>query len=349
MAPDRVPGQTSYAPVGSARRPRGRPRFASILLALDLLGPLAAGAAQQPARVPRLCFLGAAPAATRAHLWTAFLEGLRELGYIPGQNITIDYLSADLKFERFPALATECLRLRADIIVTHTTPGALAAKTATTTIPIGMANSGDPVGVGLVASLARPGGNITGQTNLAAGLSAKRFELLKETVPGISRAAVLSNPTDPVVVPQLKELEIAARTLSVELRVLEVRTLADIERAFPAAARWRADAVLTVVESLMFTHRTRVTALAAQYRLPAMYPFTEFVEAGGLMAYSVSQVGLFRRAAVFVDKILKGAKTADLPVEQPTRFELVINTKTAKGLGLTIPPSVLVRADQVIE
>ncbi len=307
----------------------------------------AAATAQQPAKPPRLCFLVPFPVATRPHLYNAFLEGLRELGHIDGQTIAIHYLSADGRFERFPALAAECLRLKADVILTHTTPGALAAKHATTSVPIVMM-SGDPVGLGLVASLARPGGNITGQTNLATDLSAKRLELLKEAVPRISRVAVLSNPTDPVVVPQLKELESAARTLGIRLRVHEVRTLEEIERAFEAIAREGADGLYTVVESLTVTHRDRVTALAAQHRLPAIYPQPEFAHSGGLMAYAMNLTGLFRRAAVFVDKVLKGIKPGDIPIEQPMRFELVVNLKTAKALGLTIPQSILVRADQVI-
>ena len=328
-----------------------RPSRVALLatLALALLAPPLAADAQQPAKIPRLCLLAPYSASQWATRYNAFLQGLRDLGYVDGRNITIDYLSADGQLERFPALAAECLRLKADIILTATTPATQAAKRATNTIPIVMMLTGDPVGTGLVASLARPGGNVTGQSVMADGLSAKRLELLKEAVPGISRVAVLSNFGDPVAAPQVNEIESAARSLSLRLKIRDVRKADDLPAAFSGAARDGAQGLLTTVETIFVVHRTRVAELAARHRLPAMYPNREFTDAGGLMSYGPTTLDLFRRTAIFVDKILKGAKPADLPVEQPTRFELVINMKTAKALGITFPRSILIRADQEIE
>ena len=266
-----------------------------------------------------------------------------------GQTITIDYLSADGRGERFPALAADCLRLKADIIVVTTTPAAQAAKNATRTIPIVTTALGDPVGTGLVASLARPGGNVTGMTSMASGLAAKRLELLKEAVPRISRVLVLSYLVDPIAAPQVKELEGAAHSLGVKLLVRDIRTADDLPAAFDAGARERAEGVLTTAESIFFVQRARVIELAVRHRLPAMYSVTAFVDAGGLMAYGPNSSDLLGRAATYVDRIFKGAKPADFPVQQPTKFELVINLKTAKALGLTIPPTLLLQADRVIE
>ena len=278
-----------------------------------------------------------------------FFQRLHDLGYVDGQTITIHYLSADGRGERFPALAAECLRLKADIVVVTTTPAALAVKSATQTIPIVMMALGDPVGTGLVASLARPGGNITGLTIMASGLSAKRLALLKEAVPTTSRVLVLSYLDDPIAPPQINELERAARTLRVKLLVQGIESADDLPAAFEAGGRERADGLLTTAESIFAAQRKRVVELAAQYRLPALFPFRAMVDAGGLMAYDSYTPDLVAQAATYVDRILKGAKPADLPVEQPTKFELAINLKTAKALGLTIPPSLLLRADQVIQ
>ncbi len=313
------------------------------------VAPLAADA-QQPAKVARIGYLGSAgPGTPVSHLLDAFRQGLRELGYVEGRNIAIEYRGAEGRFGRLPDLAAELVRLRVDVILVGGTPAALAAKNATGTIPIVLAGVGDPVGTGLVASLARPGGNITGLSFQTPELSAKQLELLKEAIPELSRVAVLSNPGNAGTAPMLRETELAARALGVQLRVMEVRSPDQFASAFARMRRERAGALLVLADPLFFLHRAQLAELAAKSRLPAMYGVTEHAQAGGLMAYSPNFANLFRRAATFVDRILKGAKPADLPVEQPTRFELVINLKTAKALGLTIPPSVLIRADQVIQ
>ena len=312
------------------------------------VAPLAAGA--QPAgKIPRLCFLTFDPGTPQSSRFGPFFQGLRDLGYVEGQTITIDYLSADGQGERFPSLAADCLRLKADIIVVTTTPAAQAAKNTTRMIPIVLYPLGDPVATGLVASLARPGGNVTGLTYMASGLAAKRLALLKEAVPKISRVLVRSYLVDPIAAPQVKELEHAAHSLGVNLLVRDIRIADDLPAAFDAGARERADGVLTTAESLFIVQRQRVVQLAARHRLPGLYPFRLMVDAGGLMAYDSFTSNLQARTATYVDRILKGANPSDLPVEQPTKFELVINLKTAKALGLTIPPSLLQRADQVIE
>ncbi len=314
-----------------------------------LIAPLAVEA-QQAGRTPRLCFLTFDPGTPQSSRFDPFFQGLRDLGYLDGHTITIDYLSAGAsQTVGFPALATECLRLKADIIVVTTTPAAQAAKNATHTIPIVMHSLGDPMATGLVASLARPGGNVTGTTLMASGLAAKRLGLLKEIVPRISRVLVLSYLVDPIAAPQVKELESAAHSLGVALLVRDIRTPDDLPAAFDAGARERAEGLLTTAESIFVAQRNRVVQLAAQHRLPGIYPYKLMVDVGGLMAYDSYTSDLQRRAAVFVDKILKGAKPADLPIELPTKFELILNLKTAKALGLTIPPSLLQRADQAIE
>lgn len=266
-----------------------------------------------------------------------------------GQTITIDYLSADGQGERFPVLAAECLRLKADIIVVTTTPAAKAAKNATGTIPIVMYPLGDPVVTGLVASLNRPGGNVTGLTFMASGLAAKRLELLKEAVPKISRVLVLSYRVDPIAAPQLKELEVAADSLGVKLLVRDIRTADDIPAAFDVGAREGVEGVLTTAESIFAAEGKRVVQLAIEHRLPGLYPYRLMADAGGLMAFDSYTISFQALTATYVDKILKGANPSDLPVEQPTKFELIINMRTARVLGLTIPPSLLVRADQLIE
>ncbi len=293
--------------------------------------------AQPAGKIPRLCFLTFDPGTAQSNRFKPFFQGLRDLGYVDGQTITIDYLSADGHGERFLALAADCLRLKADIIVVTTTPAAQAAKNATRTIPIVLYPLGDPVATGLVASLARPGGNVTGLTYMASALAAKRLELLKAYL------------VDPIAAPQVKELESAAASQGVKLLVRDIRTADDLPAAFDAGARERAEGLLTTAESIFFTERERVVQLAAQYRLPGVYPSRLMVEAGGLMAYDSFTSNLQARTATYVDRILKGANPSDLPIERPTKFELVINLKTAKALGLTVPQSLLARADEVIE
>ncbi len=285
-------------------------------------------------------------------LLDAFRQGLRERGYVEGQNIVIEYRSAQGRVERFPELAAELVRLKVDVIVAGATPAALAAKQLTTTIPIVAAVMADPVRDGLVTSLARPGGNVTGLTFLAPGLVAKRLQLLKEAVPGVSRVAALWHSGafgEHTMRETLNETEVAAQALGVQLQLLEASSPDDFDKAFSAMTRNRASALIVFPSAMFYTEHRRLVDLAAKHRLPVMYAFREAVDAGGLMAYGASIPDLIRRAATYVDKILKGAKPADLPVEQPTKFELVINLKTARGLGLTIPPSLLVRADEVIE
>jgi putative ABC transport system substrate-binding protein len=275
---------------------------------------------------------------------------LRDLGYTDGQTIAIDYLSADGHGERFPALAAECLHRNADIIAVSSTPAAQAAKNATRTIPIVMIALGDPVGTGLVDSLAQPGGNTTGMSLMVPEASVKRLGLLREAIPGISRVLVLSYLDDPIAPLQVKALEDAAPSLGVSLQIHDIRSGDDIPAAFDDGAKERAEGLLTTAESLFVVHRARITELAARYRLPAIYPYSiQAVDAGGLMAYDVNTTELFRRAATYVDMILKGAKPSDLPVQQPTKFEFIINLKTAKVLGLTFPPGLLAIADKVIE
>jgi putative ABC transport system substrate-binding protein len=321
----------------------------AVALVLTMLAMPLAAAAQPARKIPRLCFLTFDPGTPQSSRFTPFFQGLRDLGYVDGQTITIDYLSADGRGERFPALAADCLRLKADIVVVTTTPAAQAAKNATRTIPIVMHSLGDPVTTGLVASLARPGGNVTGTTLMASGLAAKRLGLLKEIVPRISRVLVLAYLVDPIAAPQVKELESAAHSLGITLLVHDIRTADDLPAAFDAGAKERAEGVLTTAESIFVAQRNRVVQLAAQHRLPGIYPYRLTVDAGGLIAYDSYTSDLQRRAAAYVDKILKGAKPSDLPVEQPTKFELIINLKAAKALGLTIPPSLLQRADEVIQ
>jgi putative ABC transport system substrate-binding protein len=316
----------------------------------SLAAPLAAEA--QPAgKVPRIGFLVAASASDSAfERWIeAFRQGLRDLGHVEGRNIVIEYRYADEKYERLPALAAELVRLKVDVIVSHGTPGPLAAKQATSAIPIVTTTAGDPVAAGLVSSLARPGGNVTGLSFMAPELGGKRLQLLKEILPGLSRVAVLWNAANPYASLVVREMEIAATTLGVQLQSLVVRGPDDFAGALAAAATGRAGALTAVEDPLTITKRTQIVDFAAKSRLPAIYGVKEFVDAGGLMSYGVHLGDLYRRAAAYVDKILKGAKPADLPVQQPTKFEFVINLKTAKALGLTIPPSVLLRADEVIQ
>jgi len=312
-----------------------------------LVAPLAAPApAQQlPGRTARIGFLGDVP----SFLDDAFRQGLRELGYVAGQNIAIEHRAPEWKYERLPGLAAELVRLKVDVIVAASPPATEAAKQATSTIPIVFTVSGDPVAEGFVASLARPGGNLTGLATISPELVGKQLEMLKTVAPKISRVAVLQNPSQQSHLSAVRQAEDAARALGVQLQVLKARTPSEIEAAFAAMRSQRAGGVLVLRDAVFRAHRAQIVALAAKGRLPAVYGLREEVEAGGLMAYGASVPQLFRRAAIYVDKILKGAKPADLPVEQPTKFELVINMKTAKALGLTIPQSILVRADEIIQ
>ena len=278
----------------------------------------------------------------------AFHQRLGELGYIEGRNLFIEYRDAEGRPERLPALATELVRLRVDVIVTFGTQAAIAAKQGTTVIPIVMATSGDAVGAGLVQSLARPGGNVTGITG-SSQVSRKRLELLKEAFPKKVQVAVLWNPANALHVLEREETIAAARTLRLKLEWLEARTPAEIEAGFSAATKARADMVVVFPDPVFATHFAQIASLATKHRLPTIYAFREYTEAGGLMSYGPNRSDMLGRAAIYVDKILRGAKPADLPVEQPTKFELVINLKAAKALGLTIPPSLLLRADQLIE
>ena len=325
---------------------------ATVALAL-FAAPLAAEA-QQAAKVARIGYLTVGSLEspeTRVSL-DYFRQGLRERGYVEGRNIVIEYRAADGKIERLPGLASELARLKVDLIFAPNTPTARAAQQATTTIPIVSAAMGDPVGDGLIASLARPGWNITGLTFLGPELISKRLDLLKEAVPTVSRVAALWHPGafgERTTRDMLKETEAAARTLGVRLQLVGVRGPDELDRAFSTMTRERADALIVFPSPMLFIERRRIVDLAAKHRLPSMYNAREYVELGGLIAYGASIADLTRRSVTFVDKILKGAKTADLPVEQPTRFELVINLKTAKALGLTIPQSMLARADHVVE
>ena len=322
--------------------------FAVVVAVTLLLAPLAIEA--QQAGVPRVGYLGNSSPSLEVDLLDAFREGLREFGYTEGQNIIIEYRWAEGKYDRFPDLLADLVRLKVDAIVTAGTPGALAAKRATKTIPVVMAVAGDAVGTGLVASLARPGGNVTGSTTIVQELEGKRLELLKEVVPKLSRVAFLSNPTNPLSPIILKQTQLAAPTLHLRLEpIVEVKGVSELERAFATISKARPDALIMVADRFLLAERTRIVKFVEKHRLPTMYPYSEMVKDGGLMSYSPSYPDSFRRAAKYIDKILKGAKPADLPVEQPTKFELVINLKTAKALGLTIPPSVVGRADQVIE
>jgi len=307
--------------------------------------PLAA-AAQPSGQVYRIGFLSTDP--LPAQLWEALLDGLRERGYSEGRNLVFERRFSEGHAERFPALAAELVQLRVDCIIVPTTPAALAAKHATQTIPIVMTTAIDPVGGGLVASLARPGGNLTGLSVLAPELSGKRLELLQEVVPGTTRVAVLWNAANPANAAAWHETQAAAGALGLRLHAQEVRDAQDLESAFARMAQAHPEALLVLEDALINMHRPQIAEFVTQQHLPSVFVHREWVVAGGLMSYGPSLPDLFRRAATYVDKLLKGAKPADLPVEQPMKFELVINLKTAQALGLTIPPSVLFQADEVM-
>jgi len=315
-----------------------------------LAAPLAAGA-QQGGKIARIGCLGS-PRAPFSHLWDAFRQGLSDLGYVEGRNVVLEFRGPEGKIERLPALAAELVALPVDVIVVGNTPGALAAKQATKTIPIALTAISDPVTSGLVTSLAHPGGNVTGASVLSSDLVGKSLELLKQTVPGVSRVTLLWNPGslgERTERNMLEAADVAARALAVRLQLVEARGPADLDRAFSEMTKARAGALTMLPSSMFNNERSHIIELAAKTRLPAVYPFSYYVDDGGLMSYGANIADLYRRSASYVDKILKGAKPADLPVEQATKFELVINLKTAKALGLTIPRALLGRADEVIE
>jgi putative ABC transport system substrate-binding protein len=319
-----------------------------MLIAAALSAP---GVAQpQPVgKAFRVAYLTAASTRADAPLFDSFRQGMQELGYLEGRNIAYEIRRAEGTFERLPGQAAELVGLKPDIILVFTTPAALAAKNATRTIPIVMVGTGDPVGTGLVDSLARPGGNVTGSTNIIVEMAGKRLELLKQVVPRLSRVAVLGHPGDPTFAGQMRHVEVVARALKVDVLPVEIRAVNELGRAFDTIVKRRADGVLRPGDALSVLVRGLPGTLAVKHRLPTMASRSEEVEAGLLMSYGPNRFALFHQAAVYVDKILRGARPADLPVEQPTKFELVINLKTAKALGLTIPPAVLARADEVIQ
>ncbi len=319
----------------------------TVILSL-LAAPLTA-AAQQPAKVPRIGGLFPGTPASAALPLDAFWQGMRELGYVEGRNVLIEYRWAEGAMARLPALAAELVQRRVDLILTSSTPASLAAKEATSTIPVVFAASSDPVGAGVVASLAHPGGNVTGFSVLAPELSGKRLELLRETVLWVASVAILWDVSNVGMAERVRETRAAAGILKLRFHSQGARDLAELEQAFATLARERPDALLVTAEPFTVQQRRRIRDFVTQQRLPTMYEERRFVDAGGLMSYGPSVLDNFRRAATYVDKILRGAKPGDLPVEQPTRFELVVNLKTAKALGLTIPQSVLIRADQVIQ
>jgi putative ABC transport system substrate-binding protein len=325
---------------------------------ITLLGGAAASSAswpiaaqvQQPGRLPMIGFLGASSASQsgEGQRLVAFLERLHELGWFEGRTLAIEYRWAEGRNEHLIEIATEFVRLKVDVIVTYSTPAVIAVKQATSVIPIIFAGAADPVGTGLVASLARPGGNITGVSLQTTDIAGKRLELLRELVPGLRRVAVMANVGNPNSVIETSEVQAAGHTLGIEMAALEIRREEDISPAFDAI-KTRADALYVVLDPMMNAHRVRINILAVGARLPTMVPFRSFVEAGGLMSYAPSQLYVFRRSADYVDKILRRAKPADIPVEQPTKFDLIINLTTAKALGLTVPPTLLATADEVIE
>jgi len=331
------------------RHPVERRTFMAMIAGTLLAAPLVAEA-QSGAKIPKIGILQVGTSASGGHLAAAFKQEMRDRGYVEGQGILFEQRFGEGKRERLSDAARELVRLKVDIIVTSTDEGIAAVKQQTQTIPIVMANSTDPVGTGFVVSLARPGRNITGNSSMSPELSGKRLELLKEVVPGLSRVAILWNPDIRGAVLDYKETEVAARALRLQLQSIDVTRADDLDGAFAAMAAGRADAlVVPAVNPLAFANRSQIVKLAHRHRLPSIYGTKDYADVGGLMAFGPNVAGQWRRAATYVDKILKGARPADLPVEQPTKFELVINLKTAKALGLTIAPSLLARADQVIE
>jgi putative ABC transport system substrate-binding protein len=314
-----------------------------------LAAPFASFAQQQPAKVARIGFLGNSTAALEANLIGPFREGLRDLGYVEGRNIVIEYRWAEGKYERFPALIAELIAQKVDVIVTAGTPATLAVKKATTSVPLVMVAVGDPVGAGIVASLGRPGGNITGLSSIAPELEGKRLELLREVSPKLSHVAVFWNPVNAFHMSAMKQVRAAAQAMRINVLPLAVGKAEELEGAFAAIVKERPDALFILADRIFLHNRARMMDFAAKNRLPSVNAYRELVEVGGLMSFGPSYAGMHRRAATYVDKILKGAKPADLPVEQPATFELVINLKAAKALGIKIPNSILLRADEVIQ
>src|SRR5262245_32691228 len=322
----------------------------AVVLALSLVvTPLVAADAQQAAGRVTIGYLGNSSPSHESHLVEAFREGLHQLGYVEGRNLAIKYAWAEGHPDRFPVLARELVDLKPDVILTSGTPGALAAKQATRSIPIVMAVVGNPLEVGLVSSLAKPGGNATGLSALGAELEGKRLEFLTQVFPKLSRAAVLLNPDNPFTAIAWKSQQPAAESLGVMLQRFEVRGPTDLDHVLAGIMTIRPQALMVTPDRLLLTYREPIVQFVTKHRLPGMFPYREFAEEGGLMTYGPDYVDMFRRAATYVDKIIKGAKPADLPVEQPTKFELVINLKTAKALGLTIPQTLLTRADELIQ
>jgi putative ABC transport system substrate-binding protein len=320
-----------------------------VAFALSVLFTPPAAEAQQRVRLPRIGYLGTSSASLEPELVKAFQKGLRDFGYVEGQNIAIEYRWAEGNDHRLPDLVADLVRLKVDLILTAGTPGALAAKRATQTIPIVMAVTGDAVGAGLVSSLARPGGNLTGLTAMVPDLEGKRLELLREVFPTLTTVAVLLNTANPYNTIVWEQTQVSARALGVKVQPVDLRGPEEFKDAFAKLVRQRPDGLVMLADRFLLAHRTQIVDFVAKNRLPAIYPYRDFVVAGGLMSYSPNYEDLFLRSATYVDKILKGAKPSDLPIERPTKFELVINLKTAKALGLTISPSVLMRADQVVE
>jgi putative ABC transport system substrate-binding protein len=332
------------------------PRFLPFTLALSLAGGIAVAgdvsrAAEPAEKVVRLGFVSPVSYSTDARCIDGFWQRLRELGWVEGQNMVIDERSADERLDRLPALMTEVIERKIDVLVTYSTPGALAAKNATSTVPVVITNMADPIRSGIATNLAHPDGNLTGLSlGWAEGMSAKWLEFLQETVPHLSTVTVIANanPLDnPVVRERVKEVQAAASTRRIKVKLVVVPTLEAVDRALRQARR-EVQAVLVLGDLFTFEHRGQVATLAAKHRLPVMYPLREYVDSGGLMAYGTDRANMFRRSAEYVDKILRGAKPGDLPIEEPTKFELVVNLKAAKGLGITIPESILMRADEVI-
>ena len=326
----------------------GRRAFLTTGASLVIIGMPRVAFGQAPRKLYRIGLLDVVSAASNAANLAALRQGLRELGYVEGQHFVIEYRSADGRAERFAGLANELVRLNVDVIVTRGTPAALAAKQATRTLPIVMASSGDPIGSGIVTSLAHPDGNVTGLSALATDIQGKQLEILKAMAPNITRVVFLFNMANPVLQAQWKEAEPAARSVRLEPQLLDVRTERDLAAAFDAAVRQRAEAVIVGIDALTQAHRDRIVEALARRRLPGISREREFVDAGGLMSYGIHYANSYRRAAAYLDKIFKGAKPGDLPIEQPTKLELVINLKTANALGLAIPQSLLLRADDVI-
>jgi putative ABC transport system substrate-binding protein len=320
----------------------------SILVVVILLAVGVTAEAQQPGKIPRIGFLGNSTAALEENLVEPFRQGLRDLGYVEGKNILVEYRWAEGKYERFPTLIAELVAQKVDIIVTAGTPASLAVKKAAPSIPLVMAAAGDPIGTGLIESLAQPGGNITGLSGMVMDLEAKRLDLLREVIPKLSHVAVFWNPASPLQVNSEKEVQAAARAFKMKVLSLGVQAPEQFDNAFATIRRERPHALLVLPDRLFLHNRARIMEFATKQRLPGVYAYVELVEAGGLMSYGPSYADMHRRAATFVDKILKGRKPSDLPVEQPTKFDFIINLKAANQIGVKIPPNVLARADRVI-